>query len=256
MSDLQIHQFLCLKDNYGCLIHDPESKRTAAIDAPEAAAVSRALTQKNWQLTDIFITHHHGDHTAGIAALKAETGCKVIGPEAEAARIFGLDATVKQGDTFGFGPDTVRVLETPGHTLGHVSYFFENARIAFVGDTLFSLGCGRVFEGTNQMMWQSLEKLSKLPTDTRIYCGHEYTAANAKFALAVEPGNKALQARAKEVESLRAEGKPTLPTTLAREFDTNPFLRPYSSEIRANVQMPAAPEWQVFAELRERKNKA
>lgn len=256
MTDLHIHQFPCLKDNYGVLIRDVESNVTASIDAPDAAAVRRALEEKGWSLTHILNTHHHNDHTGGNIALKEETGCQIIGPLAEASRIPGIDQAVSEGDVIKFGRFPVIVLDTPGHTLGHISYSIPRANVAFVGDTLFSLGCGRVFEGTYEMMWKSLQKLSRLPAKTNIYCGHEYTLSNAVFAATVDPDNVALQHRIKEVQQLRAEGKPTLPTLLARELEVNPFLRPHSSAIRANLKLGGAADWKVFAELRERKNKA
>jgi hydroxyacylglutathione hydrolase len=256
MSDVKIHQFPCLNDNYGCLVHHPGSRETVSIDAPEAAAVRQALDDTGWTLSHILVTHHHGDHTGGIEALKSKTQCTVIGPEAEATRIPGIDQTVKGGDVLQLLGDAVHVLDTPGHTLGHISYWLEHSNVAFVGDTLFSLGCGRVFEGSNEMMWESLERLAQLPPKTQIYCGHEYTQANGRFALVAEPQNAALQARMAEVEKLRAAGKATVPTTIAQELETNPFLRPHSPEIRANLMLPSAPDVAVFSELRERKNKA
>lgn len=255
MPDLDIHQFLCLKDNYGVLINDGGSGATAAIDAPDAAAVKRALGEKGWRLTDILVTHHHGDHTAGIAELKETFGCRVTGPKGEAARIPALDRTVGEGDGLAFGSFEVRVLETPGHTMGHVSYWLPAARVVFVGDTLFAMGCGRVLEGNHEMMWVSLQKLARLPDDTRVYCGHEYTLANAEFALSIEPENERLIARAREVAALRAAGKPTLPTTVGLERETNVFLRPHVSAIRNRLGMRADADWRVFGAMRERKNK-
>jgi hydroxyacylglutathione hydrolase len=256
MATLQIHQFPCLSDNYGVLIHDAERGVTAAIDAPNAEQVRAALEEKGWKLSYILTTHHHGDHTDGNLALKAATGCVIIGPRAEAAKIPGIDTEVGEGDAFRLGSFQVHVLETPGHTLGHISYWIPAASVAFVGDTIFALGCGRVIEGTMEMMWASLAKLAKLPPATRLYCGHEYTASNAKFALGIEPGNAALVKRAEEVRKLRAEDKPTLPTRLDIELETNPFLRATSPEIRKNLGLETAPDWQVFAEVRERKNKS
>lgn len=256
MASLEIFQFPCLQDNFGVLIHDPASGETASIDAPEAAPVRKALADKGWKLTHILVTHHHADHTQGIAALKSETGCRVIGPKAEAARIKDLDGTVGGGETFTFGGKTVEVIDTPGHTSGHISFFIPSDKVAFVGDTLFALGCGRVIEGTPEMMWHSLARLAKLPGDTAIYCGHEYTRSNANFALTIEPENAALVARAKEVEALLAAGQPTLPTRLDRELETNPFLRPHIAGIRKRLGLESAPDWQVFAEIRERKNRS
>ena len=168
----QAHLFLCLKDNYGVLLHDPGSGATAAIDAPEAAPIEAALRSTGWRLSDILVTHHHADHTGGIAELKAHHRCRVVAPHGEAARIPLVDATVRENDKVRVGALEANVLETPGHTAGHISYVFPADKLAFVGDTLFSIGCGRVIEGTPEMMWQSLLKLRALPDDTRIYCGH------------------------------------------------------------------------------------
>lgn len=256
MSRLEIHQFMCRSDNFGVLIHDPDANVTATIDAPETNAVRAALAEKGWKLTHILVTHHHGDHVEGVLPLKAETGCTVIGPKAEAAKIQGLDKTVGEGDSFKFGNHEVRVFDTPGHTAGHISLWMPGQEVAFVGDTLFVMGCGRVIEGTNQMMWQSLEKLAKLPPSTRIYCGHEYTVANAKFCLTVEPENAALVKRTAEVEKMRAEGKLTQPTTIGAELETNVFLRPQVAAIRKRLSMEQSADWQVFGEIRDRKNKA
>jgi hydroxyacylglutathione hydrolase len=256
MSAPQIHQFTCLKDNYGVLVHDDASGQTAAIDAPSAEAISAALDKKGWRLTHILNTHHHVDHTGGNLELKSRTGCRIVGPKAEAARIPGLDVAVVENDTISLGATSFVVIETPGHTLGHVTYWIQEANVAFVGDTLFAMGCGRVFEGTPEMMWHSLQKLTKLPARTMIYCGHEYTLANARFGLDIEPDNAKLVARAKAVETMRAQGLPTLPTRLSDELETNVFLRPNALSIRARLGLGAAAEWRVFAELRERKNKA
>lgn len=256
MAVLQIHQFPCLSDNFGVLVHDPKSKATASIDAPEADPVRKALAETGWRLTHILTTHHHADHVGGHLALKSETGCSIVGPRNEAEKIPGIDLQVGEGDVCRLGDVELKVLDTPGHTLGHVSYWSPAAKVAFVGDTLFSLGCGRVIEGTPKMMWASLGKLMALPPETSFHCGHEYTVANATFALTVEPGNKALQARAAEARQLRAEGKPTLPSTIGAELAANPFLRAASPEIRKVVGMEGKADWEVFAEVRERKNRA
>jgi len=249
---LEVYQFMCRSDNFGVLIHDPETGLTAAIDAPEAEAVRQALNAKGWTLTHILLTHHHPDHVAGVASLKSETGCTVTGPAK--GRISGVDVGLSEGETYGFGGYEAQVLETPGHTLDHIAYFFPQAGLLFAGDTLFSLGCGRVFEGTPVQMWHSLQKLMRLPRETEVYCGHEYTLKNAEFALTVESGNDALQERAAEVRRLREQGKPTLPTTLGRELDTNPFLRPDSPEIHQTLGMEDASDEAVWAELRQRRN--
>jgi hydroxyacylglutathione hydrolase len=256
MPKLEIEQFPCLSDNYGVLIHDSAAGVTASIDAPDARTILNKLEEKGWTLTHILVTHHHGDHTGGILKLKEVTGCTVIGPKEEAERIPGLDAEVKQGDFIGFGNFEIAVIETPGHTLGHVTYWIPDAKVAFVGDTLFAMGAGRIFEGNAEMMWSSMQKLKALPRDTEIYCGHEYTQSNAAFALTLEPDNLALINRAKEVDRLRKDNKPTLPTRIDRELETNPFLRPHVTAIRAKLGMLYAPDWHVFAAIRERKNKS
>ncbi|HXX05126.1 MAG TPA: hydroxyacylglutathione hydrolase [Xanthobacteraceae bacterium] len=251
----QIYLFPCLTDNFGVLIHDPASGATASIDAPEAAAVEAALANTGWRLTDILVTHHHHDHTGGIAELKQHHHCRVVAPKNEAQRIAGADETVGEGDVVRVGGLEGKVLDTPGHTVGHVSYFFPADGLAFVGDTLFSIGCGRVIEGNAEMMWRSLLKLRNLPDDTKFYCGHEYTQANIRFAKTVEPNNKALAARAAEVDKLRAAGQPTIPATIGAEKADNPFLRADVPEVAQAVGLAGSPAWKVFAEIRERKNK-
>jgi hydroxyacylglutathione hydrolase len=256
MSELEIHQFPCLSDNYGVLVRDPASGAVASIDAPNADEVAAALSAKAWKLTHILTTHHHWDHTDGNLALKASTGCTIVGPRAEAAKVPGLDVAVGGGDVYRFGSLDLRVLATPGHTAGHIAYWAPGARVAFVGDTLFAIGCGRVNEGTVEEMWASLGRIAALPPETRLYCGHEYTLANAKFALTIDPDNAALKLRLKEVEALRAAGRPTLPTTVSAELATNPFLRAGSPAIRKLLGMVDAADWQVFGEIRARKNRA
>ncbi|MFZ0839132.1 MAG: hydroxyacylglutathione hydrolase, partial [Xanthobacteraceae bacterium] len=208
----QTHLFRCLQDNFGVLVHDPATGATASIDAPEAEPVEAALKETGWRLTDILVTHHHGDHTGGIKALKEHHHCRVIAPRAEAARIPAVDVEVGEGDEVKVGSIKAHVLETPGHTAGHISYWFADEQLAFVGDTLFSIGCGRVIEGTPEMMWNSLLKLRALPDATKVYCGHEYTAANIRFAKTIEPNNKDLTAREQEVTSLLASNKSTVPS--------------------------------------------
>jgi hydroxyacylglutathione hydrolase len=251
----QTYLFPCLTDNFGVLLHDRDSGATASIDAPEAAAVEAALGKTGWRLTDILVTHHHHDHTGGVAELKQRHKCRVVAPRNEAARIANVDETVGGGDTVRVGGVAGRVIDTPGHTAGHVSYFFPTDQLAFVGDTLFSIGCGRVIEGDAEMMWQSLLKLRDLPDDTRFHCGHEYTAANIRFAKTIEPDNKALAARAEEVARLLSTGKPTLPATIGAEKNANPFLRADMPEVAKAVGLAGSPPWKVFAEIRERKNK-
>src|ERR1700736_4106429 len=252
----QTQLFLCLKDNFGVLVHDPETGATAAIDAPEAAAVETALRAKGWRLTDILVTHHHHDHTGGIEELKQRHRCRVVAPAAQADGIPDVDETVREGDRVRVGGLEARVIETPGHTAGHISYVFANEKLVFVGDTLFSIGCGRVIEGTPEMMWQSLLKLRGLPDDTQIYCGHEYTQANIRFARTIEPGNAELSPRDHDVARLAAERKPTIPTTIAQEKAANPFLRADLPELAKAVSLAGQPAWKVFAEIRERKNRS
>src|ERR1700741_2198411 len=251
----QTRLFMCLKDNFGVLLHDPSSGRTAAIDAPEAAPVEAALKDTGWTLTDILVTHHHADHTAGIAELKAKHRCRVVAPRAEKQPIAHVDEKVGEGDSVKVGGLTGHVLDTAGHTAGHISYFFPADKLAFVGDTLFSIGCGRVIEGNAEMMWNSLLKLRALPDDTQFYCGHEYTDANIRFAKTVEPNNKALAARGDEVKKLIAAGKATIPATIGAEKAANPFLRADDAEVAKAVGLAGGPAWKVFAEIRERKNR-
>jgi hydroxyacylglutathione hydrolase len=255
MADLIVAQFPARSDNFGVLVHDPDSGATASIDAPEADAVSRELQARGWRLSHILVTHKHLDHVEGVPALRESYGATVIGPAKSAAETGLYDQTVKDGDSFDFAGRQVQVLETPGHTLDHVSYYLPDAGLAFVGDTLFALGCGRVFEGTPEMMWSSLSKLRTLPDETQAYCGHEYTLSNAKFAVTVDPGNAALKERLQEVERLRADGRPTLPTTIGREKATNPFLRADDPELARVLGMDGAAPAQVFAEIRKRKDR-
>ncbi|MEW6450284.1 MAG: hydroxyacylglutathione hydrolase [Pseudomonadota bacterium] len=251
----ETHLFMCLKDNFGVLLHDPETGATAAIDAPEAAPIEAALKAKGWKLTDILVTHHHADHTDGIVELKNRYKCRVVAPKAEAQKIPAVDETVKEGDKVTVGKLVANVIETPGHTSGHITYWFHADKLAFAGDTLFSIGCGRVIEGTPEMMWNSLLKLRDLPGDTRVYCGHEYTLANIKFAQTIEPDNKALQARAKQAAEQVAAGKMTVPTTIDEEKAANVFLRADVPAVAATVGLSGKTAAQVFTEVRARKNK-
>jgi hydroxyacylglutathione hydrolase len=251
----ETHLFPCLKDNYGVLLHDPTTGTTAAIDAPEAAPVEAALAEKGWRLTDILVTHHHADHTGGIAELKKKHLCRVIAPRKEASKIANIDVTVREGDIVTIGSLVGRVLETPGHTAGHISYWFKQEKLAFVGDTLFSVGCGRIIEGNPEMMWQSLMKIRNLPPDTQIFCGHEYTAANVHFALTIEQNNQSLRTRAEEVVRLVEQKKPTIPTTIQQEKSFNPFLRADLHSVAVSVGLEGAPPAQVFAVVRARKDK-
>ena len=244
----------CRTDNYAVLMHDPESGETAVIDTPEFGPIDAALEAEGWQLTHILNTHHHYDHVDANEALKEKYGATVIGPEKNRGRIPGLDRGVRDGDKIAFGGEIIDVLAVPGHTLGHVAYYLCNSKVVFTGDTLFSLGCGRIFEGDAEMMWHSLDVLRHLPEDTLMYCGHEYTLTNGEFALTVEPNNEALQKRVEEVRDLLRQRKPTIPVTIGLEKRTNPFLRPESPEIRDSVNMHGVENWRVFAALRERKD--
>ncbi len=251
-----VHQFLCLTDNYGVLVHDSKTGATAAVDAPEAGPILAALDEKGWKLTDLLITHHHADHIQGAPELKARfPELTIVGPAKEVARIPGLDTLVGEGDTVRVGSLEARVIETPGHTTGHVAYYFEEDEFVFCGDTLFSLGCGRAFEAPSAVLWSSLLKLAALPAETQVYCGHEYTEANARFALTIESGNAILRDRAEHVAALRAEKRPTLPTTIGLELAANPFLRAEEPPVKAAVGMPDADPEDVFAEIRSRKDR-
>lgn len=254
MGALQIHMFPCLKDNYGYLLHDEDAGVTATVDTPEAAAIQSALRDRGWRLTHILNTHHHADHAGGNLELKAATGCTIIGPRADAARIPGIDIEVGEGDVYNLGGHPVQVFETPGHTSGHIVFFLPEERAAFVGDTLFAMGCGRLFEGTPAQMWHSLQKIMSWPDDTRLYCAHEYTQANARFALTVEPQNQTLIARSQAVDRMRAQNQPTIPTTVREEKATNPFLRPASPDLKATIGLTGADEVAVFAKTRALKD--
>ena len=251
---LQVYQFPCRSDNYGFLAHDPNLNVTASIDTPEEGPINTALEEKGWRLTHILNTHHHGDHTGANIALKERWGCTIVGAANDAERIPGIDVRMADGDKYQFGSLIADVFEVPGHTTGHIAYYFSSEDIAFVGDTLFALGCGRLFEGTPEMMWNSLQKLMALPDETIVYCAHEYTQSNAQFALSVEPGNAELVARSREIDTLRAEGKPTVPTTIGLERATNPFLRPMSENLQETVGLSGADLVSVFTETRLRKD--
>lgn len=251
---LLIDVFTCRKDNYGYLAHDPETGKTAAIDAPDAEPIKAALKAHGWTLSDILITHHHQDHTEGIAALVEAFGAKVTGPAAEAEKIEGLDVRVSPGDTISVGGSSFAVLGVPGHTLGHIAFHDAVGRHVFTGDALFSLGVGRMFEGTPGPMWQGLVGLRKLPDETLIYCGHEYTVANARFAQSVDAGNVALRIRAAEAEKAREAGRFTIPVSLGLEKRTNPFLRSDTPEMAKAMDLPEGDPVAVFAALRRAKD--
>jgi hydroxyacylglutathione hydrolase len=244
----------CLTDNYAYLLHDPADGLCAVVDPSEPEPVRRALAARGLKLTHILNTHHHFDHTGGNIPLKEESGAVIVGPAKDRERIPGIDVGVDESAPWQFGPHTARILEIPAHTRAHIAFAFEDENIVFTGDTLFAMGCGRLFEGTPQMMWTSLSKLMRLADDMRVYCGHEYTLSNGRFALTVEPRNAELQARMKDVQALRAQSQPTIPSTLGIEKKTNPFLRPDSPEIRKTLGMEDADNVAVFGELRRRKD--
>jgi hydroxyacylglutathione hydrolase len=244
----------CLSDNYAVILHDPATNAVAVVDAPDAAPIETALDAEKWKLTHILITHHHGDHVQAIPALKKKYGAAVTGPRAEADKIPMIDAQVGSADTVMVGNLKARIIETPGHTVGHIVYMFDSEHLLFAGDTLFALGCGRPFERPAPVLWQSLLKLRDLPGATKLYCGHEYTLSNARFAITVDPKNATLKKRLADIERTRAASKPTLPSTLAEEFKTNPFLRADHADVAEAVGMKGRDPAAVFTELRERKN--
>ena len=222
---IEVHQFPCLSDNYGYLVHDSASGETVCIDTPDADAYLAEAEKKGWRITQIWNTHWHADHAGGNEAIKAQTGCLVVAPEVDAPKIAAVDRTVRGGDLVALDGVDAQVIDVGGHTMGHVAYYLPSAGIAFVGDSLFALGCGRMFEGTPDQFWTSLARLKALPGATALYCAHEYTASNARFAIHADPDNATLAAFAAEVEQRRAAGQPTVPTVLEREIATNPFLR-------------------------------
>ena len=252
---LEIKQFLIGSDNFGVLVHNPETKMTASIDAGDAEAIESALRANGWRLTHILVTHHHGDHIAGLEKLKERYHAYVYASALDQHRIPVVDEFVFEGDEVWFGDILFDVIETPGHTTGHVVYYCRKEAVAFTGDTLFSLGCGRLFEGSPEEMYASIGKLTLLPNETRVYCGHEYTLKNARFALGIDPNNAALVARAAEVEELREKGQFTLPTAIGVEKATNPFMRAGKPEIAAAMGLAGASPVEVFAALREARNK-
>ena len=245
----------CLSDNYCFLMHCSESGDTAVIDVPEAAPVAAELKKRGWTLTHVLLTHHHHDHIEGLEELQKDwPDAVVIGAEADAHRLPPLDLKVKEGDTITVGIEWVRVLDVSGHTMGHIAYHFPESGVVFTGDSLMALGCGRLFEGKPPRMYESLQKLAALDPETLVCSGHEYTAANARFALSIEPGNAALQARSKDTDKLRAAGMFTVPSTLRLELETNPFLRSHVPEVQQSVDLPNADPVAVFAAVRKAKD--
>jgi len=222
---VSVHQFPCLSDNYGFLLHDDETGETVAIDTPDAEAYLAAAAEKGWIITQIWNTHWHPDHAGGNEAIKNATNCTVTAPKGEGDRIACFDVQTEAGATLKFAGLDVHVIDVSGHTLGHVAYHIPDASIAFVGDSIFALGCGRMFEGTPEMMWSTMLRLRALPEDTTLYCAHEYSQANARFAEHIDTGNHALDRYVKFIDDQRKQDRPTVPTTLARELKTNPFLR-------------------------------
>lgn len=251
---LDIQRLPAFDDNYLWLLREPSSGAVAVVDPGDAEVVLAALSPLGGRLDWILNTHHHPDHVGGNLALKQATGCRIAGPAKDAARFPGIDRGVVEGDTLALGASSARVIETPGHTRGHISWWFEAEHALFCGDTLFSLGCGRLFEGDADTMWRSLSKLMALPDATRVYCAHEYTLANARFALAVDPDHAPLRARFAEVQALRARGAPTVPSTLGEEKACNPFLRAGDPALAARLGLTGAPAATVFGELRRRKD--
>lgn len=243
----------CLADNYAYLIHNAGSGETALVDAPEAPPIQAALAERGWELTDILITHHHPDHIAGVDDLR-NRNLRVVGGAADAHRLPNLDLAVAEGDSFTLCGQLCTVIDVSGHTVGHIAFHLAGAGHVFTADSLMALGCGRLFEGTAAQMWASLQKLSKLPPETVVCSGHEYTSANADFALTIEPENRDLMSRVQEVRKKRAAGLPTVPSTLAQELATNPFLRAENPGIRAHLGLESASDADVFAEIRSRKD--
>ncbi len=254
MDILEIHQIPVLNDNYLYLFKDSQTDAVGIVDPAEAEPVLEKLEELGWKLTHIINTHHHWDHTGANLELKEKTGCIVVGAKKDAARIPGIDIMLEEGDIFEFGSQTAQILETSGHTIGHITYWFEEADALFCGDTLFALGCGRLFEGSPAQMWDSLKKFLALPDDTKVYCAHEYTEANARFAITIEPKNTRLMARFDEIMAKRAKNIPTVPTTIGEERSTNPFLRPDSPDVLEELNMAGADPVSVFAEIRHRKD--
>ncbi len=252
---LEIIQIPVLTDNYIYLLHEPTTEKTAVIDPAIAEPVLTVLKAKNWHLDYIFNTHHHADHVGGNLALKQANNCKIYASEYDQHRIPGIDIALKGGDKISLGDESIDIIATPGHTLGHIVYHCLNSQALFCGDTLFSLGCGRLFEGTAEQMWHSLQIIKQLPGSCNIYCAHEYTQANARFAITLEADNPQLVNKISEVEQLRKENKTTLPSTLADELACNPFLREDSLSIKQRLNMPASSSIDVFTAIRELKDR-
>lgn len=251
---LEIVIIPCRRDNYAYLLRDGAGRQVGLIDAPEAAPIEAALEERGWDLNMILITHHHEDHVAAVDVLRERFGATVIGAAADAHRLPALDIALEDGDTIPLGVSMAEVIAVPGHTLGHIAYYFAGAHALFSADSLMVMGCGRLFEGTPDQMWTSLSRLAALPAETRVFSGHEYAESNMRFALSLEPENPALQGRAVEIVRLRREGMPTVPAALGLEAATNPFLRASDPALKARLGIPNLPDAQVFAEIRRRKD--
>lgn len=251
---LEIVAIPCLRDNYAYLVREPGTGKVVLIDAPEAAPIQAALDARGWTLAAILVTHHHDDHIAGVGALRARSGAEVVGAAADRVRLPKLDRAVTEGDTEVLEDFEVRVLDVPGHTVGHIAFHLPQARALFSADSLMVMGCGRLFEGAPEMMWASLRKLGALPDDTLVYSGHEYTESNMRFALTIDAANPALRERAEDVARARAHGEPTVPARLDLERATNPFLRAGDPGIKAALGMSDASDAEAFAEIRRRKD--
>lgn len=250
---LKIHQFPCLNDNYGYLVHDTVSGETAAIDTPDAAEYLAQAEAKGWAITAIWNTHWHPDHAGGNLQIKSATNCEIIGPQGEADKIPGIDRRVSGGDEVKLGDITAFTIDVPGHTLGHIAFHMPSEDVAFVGDAVFALGCGRVFEGDMEMMWNSMKAIKSLPPETTLFCAHEYTLANARFAETIETSNEALKTYIAEITEKRAQGERTVPMGLARELETNPFLRADNPALQTAMGHPGDAA-ATFGEIRSRKD--
>ncbi|MEM0930327.1 MAG: hydroxyacylglutathione hydrolase [Pseudomonadota bacterium] len=251
---ITVHQFPCLSDNYGFLVRDDATGTVATIDTPDAGVIIKEAESLGWTVNLVLNTHWHPDHAGGNRAVADHFGAEILAPVGEDDRIPDKDRQIGDGDTVMLGKTALNVIAVPGHTMGHIAYLVPSAKTAFVGDTLFSLGCGRVFEGTAEQMWASLLKLRALPDETMIFCAHEYTSANAAFAATIEPGNAALQARMDEISKLRLIEQPTVPVLLGTEKATNPFLRADEPSVKAALAMTDAADHEVFGEIRSRKD--
>lgn len=251
---LEIVTIACLADNYAFLLHCSETSETAVIDVPDAAPIQDELARRGWQLTEIWITHHHYDHIDGVRDLQDATGARVVGAAADAHRLPPLNHSVTEGEGFVFAGHQVQVIDVPGHTVGHIAFYVPDAAAVFTGDSLMALGCGRLFEGTPDQMWHSLSRLAALPPETIVCSGHEYTQTNANFALTIEKDNADLKSRSEDIATMRAAGTPTVPSKLSLELATNPFLRAHLAEVQSALGLENLTDAAVFGEIRKRKD--